>query len=276
MGKPRVLTLYGTDVWHHDVMRHRRFGAVVRNARARVFYSEALREFANTLGLAPCPSDVIYAPISSTFKTFGREQRSEFRKELNLAQSAVLLTVKRLHPVAGYEDLLRAMPAICSAHKNVRLLIVGEGESRVALETLTKKLDLTKNVQFLGGISNEKLYRYYAAADLFVLPSRLESWGTVMLEALACGTPVVTTETAGGQEVARLFPEDVRVTAVDSPDDLAAVVAFELGACRRVSRNVHPRLQTRFSIEACARNYHAIYRQVLAGRDQARVKGFNT
>jgi len=87
---------------------------------------------------------------------------------------------------------------------------------------------------------------------------------------------VVTTETAGGQEVARLFPEDVRVTAVDSPDDLAAAVAFELGACRRVSRNVHPRLQTRFSIEACARNYHAIYRQVLAGRDQARVKGFNT
>ena len=114
------------------------------------------------------------------------ERRSTFRKELGLDQSVVLLTVKRLHPVAGHEDLLRAMPVICSTHKNVRLLIIGEGESRAALEALTKQLNLTDSIQFLGGISNEDLYRYYVSADLFVLPSRLESWGTVMLEALAC------------------------------------------------------------------------------------------
>ena len=261
--KPRVLTLYGTDVWHHDVTRHRRFGAVVRNAKARVFYSEALREFADNLELAPYPSEVIYAPVASTFKAFGMARRAVFRRELGLARSVVLLTVKRLHPVAGHEDLLRAMPTICAAHKNVRLLVVGEGESRAALEALTRELELTDSVQFLGGISNEDLYRYYASADLFVLPSRLESWGTVMLEALACGTPVVTTKTAGGKEISNLFPEDVRVTAVDSPDDLATAVRIELEAHRRVSQDVQTRLQARFSIEACARNYHAIYRQVI-------------
>lgn len=264
--KPTVLTLYGTDVWHHDVTRHRRFGAVVRNAKSRVFYSEALREFADSLKLAPYPSDVIYAPVASTFKAFGMDRRAVFRRELGLDRSAVLLTVKRLHPVAGHEDLLRAMPTICAVHKNVRLLVVGEGESRAALEALTRELELTDHVQFLGGISNEDLYRYYASADLFVLPSRLESWGTVMLEALACGTPVVTTKTAGGKEISNLFPEDVRVTAVDSPDDLATAVRIELEAHRRVSQDVQTRLQARFSIEACARNYHAIYRQVISER----------
>jgi len=235
----------------------------VRNAKARVFYSEALREFADSLELAPYPSEVIYAPVASTFKAFGMERRAVFRRELGLDRSVVLLTVKRLHPVAGHEDLLRAMPTICAAHKNVRLLVVGEGESRAALEALTRELELTDSVQFLGGISNEDLYRYYASADLFVLPSRLESWGTVMLEALACGTPVVTTKTAGGKEISNLFPEDVRVTAIDSPDDLATAVRIELEAHRRVSQDVQTRLQARFSIEACARNYHAIYRQVI-------------
>ena len=262
--KPRVLTLYGTDVWHHDAMRHRRFGAVVRNAGSRVFYSEALREFADNLELAPYPSEVIYAPVASTFHAIGMGRRSVFRRELGLDRSAVLLTVKRLHPVAGHEDLLRAMPAICAVHNNVRLLLIGEGESRSALEALTKELELTEHVQFLGGISNKELCRYYASADLFVLPSRLESWGTVMLEALACGTPVVTTKTAGGQEISQLFPKDVRVTSSASPDDLATAVRMELEAHRRVDQDVQTRLQARFSIEACARNYHAIYRQVIA------------
>ena len=71
------------------------------------------------------------------------ERRAVFRRELGLDRSVVLLTVKRLHPVAGHEDLLRAMPTICAAHKNVRLLVVGEGESRAALEALTRELELT-------------------------------------------------------------------------------------------------------------------------------------
>ena len=93
-----------------------------------------------------------------------------------------------------------------------------------------------------------------------------------MLEALACGTPVVTTQTAGGQEIAQLFPADVRVAAVDSPADLARAVRTELETHRRVSRDV----QARFSIEACARNYHSIYCQVIADNGQSRETRFDT
>ncbi len=55
------------------------------------------------------------------------------------------------------------------------------------------------------------IWKYYAAADLFVLPSEVESWGTVMLESMACGTRVVTTDTVGGLEVRENFPDDVIV-----------------------------------------------------------------
>ena len=68
------------------------------------------------------------------------------------------------------------------------------------------------------------------------------------------------------------------MTAVDSPDDLATAVRLELEAHRRVSQDVQTRLQARFSIEACARNYHAIYRQVIserADRDLLRSVGIS-
>ncbi|MDP7693706.1 MAG: glycosyltransferase, partial [Vicinamibacterales bacterium] len=81
------------------------------------------------------------------------------------------------------------------------------------------------HVRFLGSVPNDELWRYYAGADLFVLPSRLESWGTVMLESLACGTPVVATETAGGCEVRQHFSDDVRLVECERPESLAEAVS---------------------------------------------------
>ena len=66
-GIPYVITLYGTDVWHHDRARHARFARVVAGASCRVFYSQGLLDFARGVGLAIEPSIVIYAPVSSHF-----------------------------------------------------------------------------------------------------------------------------------------------------------------------------------------------------------------
>ena len=78
--KPSVITLYGTDVWHHDPARHARFARVVRGAACRVFYSRGLLEFARHLGLAPDPSVVIYAPGSTAFHPVEEEERRAIRK----------------------------------------------------------------------------------------------------------------------------------------------------------------------------------------------------
>ena len=262
-GKPRVITLYGTDIWHHDPVRHRQFGQVVRQATTRVFYSQGLLDFArDQLDLAVDPSEVIHAPVAPSFHEPSVDERRTLRAELGLHASLVLLTVKRLHPVAGYEDLLRAMPAICVRHPDVQLLIVGEGESRFALETLARELQLSDHIQFLGSIPNGELWRYYASADLFVLPSRLESWGTVMLEALACGTPVVATDTAGGCEVAANFPDDVQLTLRENPEVLASTVIAAAESRRQTSQATQSRLLSEFGVEACAAHYATVYRSV--------------
>jgi glycosyltransferase involved in cell wall biosynthesis len=258
--KPFVVTLYGTDISHYDPTRDKRFGGVVRAAASRVFYSRGLLEHARHLGLAPEPSKVIYAPVGSAFVPTDEQARRALRRELGIGDEPVLLTVKRLHPVAGHETLLRAMPAILGNYPQTRLWIAGEGELRSQLERRTQELGIQSHVRFLGRLQNASLRRYYAAADLFVLPSQVESWGTVMLEALACGTPVVTTDTIGGVEVGDNFPDDVQVVRKAMPEDLASAVCVALRERRRTTADACDRIRASFGMESCARQYLDVYR----------------
>jgi len=262
-GVPYVITLYGTDVWHHDARGHRRFAAVVRAAAHRVFYSRALLEFARPLGLADEPASVIYAPVAPGFRAVAGEDRDGLRRRLGAGPGPVLVTVKRLHPVAGHEDLLRALPGVAQAVPGVSLWLVGDGPLRASLEVLARDLGVAARVRFLGALPNESLPQYLAAADCFVLPSRLESWGTVMLEALACGTPVVATGTAGGQEVRSYFPGDVSLCEKENPESLAAAVLAALVSPRRTSDATTEVLRARFSPAACAAQYRAVYEDAL-------------
>lgn len=262
-GVPFVITLYGTDVWHHDPGRHKRFGEVVRAAAHRVFYSEGLLAFARSVDLAKEPASVIYAPVAPHFEPASEEERRATRSAVGLDEGPLLVTVKRLHPVAGHEDLLHAMRRVVSAFPAAHLLVIGDGPLRSSLERLAAQLDLGGRVHFLGAVVNELLPRYLSAADLFVLPSRLESWGTVMLEALACGTPVVATPTAGALEVVTYFPHDVRVAEGRDAAALAAAVVASLEAPRRTTEETRRRLRERFSPAACAAQYLAVYHRAV-------------
>lgn len=258
--KPYIITLYGTDVWHHDGARHRRFAQAVRGAKVRVFYSRGLLDFARPLGLAEEPAQVIYAPVPRRFVAPMPAARAALRQALGVGGHPLLLTVKRLHEVAGHDLLLPAFARVAAQQPDAALWLVGEGDRRSALEDQARALGLGARVRFLGMLENDALWQLYAAADLFVLPSRLESWGTVMLEALACGTPVVATDTVGGQEVHGHFPEDVMLAERESPDSLAAAIARALDARARVGAATVTRLRTEFSVAGCAARYLDVYK----------------
>jgi glycosyltransferase involved in cell wall biosynthesis len=229
-----------------------------------VFYSQGLLDFARDVGLANEPSLVIYAPVSSSFTPANDETRAALRTELGAGESPVILTVKRLHPVGGHEDLLRAVPDILAVHPGLQVWLAGDGALRPDLESLARDLGIGGHVRFLGRVGNDMLWRYTAAADLFVLPSRLESWGTVMLEALASGTRVVATATAGASEVQALFPGDVTLVPQENPAALAKEVSAQLRANCRTSEETHRTITDRFSERRCASEYLRVYEQALA------------
>jgi glycosyltransferase involved in cell wall biosynthesis len=83
----------------------------------------------------------------------------------------------------------------------VRLVVAGDGEESGSLKRLAKNEDVENRVKFLGEVRHETLKDYYGAADLLVLASSREGWANVLLESMACGTPVVATNIWGTPEV---------------------------------------------------------------------------
>ena len=112
-------------------------------------------------------------------------------------QPPVVLAVGRLTRQKDFGTLVRAFRQVRNSRK-VRLMLLGEGEDRPMLEALVDRLDLADDIQIMGFLANP--YPYYRAADLFALSSLWEGLPTVLLEAMAFGLPIVSTDCPSGPE----------------------------------------------------------------------------
>ena len=178
-----------------------------------------------------------------------------------------LLAVGRLHPVKGFDGLLRAFAQLAAPFPDWDLTILGEGEQREELEALRDALGLVDRVSMPGRVGN--MAAWYGASDLYVLSSQAEGLSNTLIEAMACGLPCVATDCdTGPREIIREGLDGRLVQPIDDPDALAAGLA-ELMAdaglrARLAGRAVDAR--DRFSTARIM----ALWEQVFQGR---RVSG---
>ena len=119
---------------------------------------------------------------------------------LNRKDLPVVVAAGTLAPWKGFDDLIHAIGELARKGRRVRLLILGEGSSRTALEALIARLGLSDLVRLVGYVDNP--LKYYAHADAFVLSSHVEGLPNVLVEAMMCGrTPVSTDCPTGPREV---------------------------------------------------------------------------
>lgn len=131
--------------------------------------------------------------------------------------------VGRLETFKGHDVLLDAWPGFVAAHPEARLYIAGSGSRLEMLKKQAMDMKLDASLRFVGYLSAVQVHQWMSAADLFVLPSRSEPFGIVLLEAMAHGLPVVASDVGGIPEV---VPEigDVRLVPADEPDALQAAM----------------------------------------------------
>lgn len=199
----------------------------------------------------------------SRFRPMGS---SRFMEKYSLPKSNKrLLYVGRLHNEKSVRTLIEAMPHILSRHKNTDLCIVGTGHLREALEAKAKELGVESNVKFLGRIPDEELAMAYNSCDIFVLPSIAELEGMVVLEAMACGKPIIISDSKASA-ASDFVRNNGFIFRLQNPEDLAEKALIILKDEKLMKKMGAQSLKQarEYDIEKSADKLEKVYESVLA------------
>jgi glycosyltransferase involved in cell wall biosynthesis len=210
LGVPHVHTVQGigtqTGRIHVDLIAEVYDRIVVRfvlgSARKVIVLSESLAEYAVKRGASP--ERIVVVPSGIDCSLFNPE-RSEvlndadaIREKLGIPSDSVVVGyIGRIVPVKGLKYLVLALNDVKKRRKDIHLLIVGDGFEKAELQRMTRKLRL--NAHFVGWEKN--VPPFYAAIDIFVLPSLFEGLSNSLLEAMAMGKPIIATRVGGNKDI---------------------------------------------------------------------------
>lgn len=206
LGLPVTITIRGSkDEWLIGTDREPYLVDAMRSATRLFAVSQALaRNVAQRLGIEAAKVTVIGNGVD--LEKFAPVDRAEARRRLGLAPDAkVIIGVGNLIPTKGFHRVIPLLPELRRRHPGLAYLIVGggssQGDQRGELEALARQHGVADIVRFCGRQQQEALKWHYGAADVFAQATEFEGWSNVLLEAMACGLPVVTTRVGGNAEV---------------------------------------------------------------------------
>jgi len=222
------------------------------------------REIATDLERMGFPAQqIVYLPNGIDVHEFrpSEEPKSQVRQRLGLPVGGSLLVFTgRLRQVKNLNPLLDALALLSADFPAAHLVLVGEGSERGRLEQHAAELGLGERVRFIGGVDDVRPYLH--AADLFVLPSLKEGLSNSMLEAMACGLPVVATAVGGASDLIRPGENGVLLTPAPSPDEIAAALRPLLNdpaLCREMGRRARQTVVETCSFEVVGERLLALY-----------------
>lgn len=257
--KPFVVTARGSDLnllpsfaWPRRLIQR-----TAAQAAASIGVCEALMTVLQGLGADPQRLHVMRNGVD--LERFRPLPPAQMRAELGLPPGPLILSVGNLVELKGHHLTIEALNALPDA----QLVIVGDGEARDNLLQLARAQGMQHRVRLVGRVPNAELARWYSAADVLVLASSREGWANVLLESLACGTPVVATQVGGTAEVVT----DPRVGHLLAERSAAAIAA----GVRAMLQDPPPRDDVRryaegFSWQATTAAQLALFDRVIAER----------
>jgi glycosyltransferase involved in cell wall biosynthesis len=252
--KPVVITARGSDITlfpNHRLPRRMILWAA-NQAAGVITVCNALRDEVISLGVDP--ARVVSLRNGVDLELFRPTERAP-------GQPFTLVTVGHLVPVKAQELIVGALPLL----PGVRLVVAGDGPNRGMLENLARQLGVSERVDFLGAVPQAQLRAHYGAADAMVLASSREGWANVLLESMACGTPVVASRVWGTPEVVAA-PEAGVLMAERTPQGVAdAVNALRAHYPDRAATR---RYAERFSWDDTTAGQLALFEAILAERSK--------
>lgn len=228
MNKPLVIKVLGSDINVFTKNRVRRYltAVALKKANKIIAVSNELRTKIEKLGVKREKIEVVLNGVD--IKRFKLSNQADCRNKLNLANNKqIILFVGNLKKEKGTDCLIEAFPKVIAKHKKANLIFVGEGEHRIELIRKIKSLNLESSVSLEGEKLHSEIPLWLAACDLVCLPSYNEGCPNIILEALACGKPVVATRVGAVPEIIS-SDEYGFLVDVNKKDDLAEAISKSL------------------------------------------------
>ena len=257
-GRPVVITARGTDINlipQFDLPR-RMIRWAARRAAASITVCQALKDEMHGYGIDTANVHVLRNGVD--LEKFSPRPQAEARAALGLPAGKIALSVGYLIERKGHHLAIEAMAKL----PDWTLVIAGDGEMGAELKALAARLGVASRVRFAGAVPQSELATYYSAADVLVLASSREGMANVLLESLACGTPVVATPLWGTPEVIAA-PESGELMAERSAG--ALVAAVERLAVRMPRREDTRRYAEGFGWDQTTAGQLALFGQIAGG-----------
>ena len=230
-GTPFLCYVHGEDVTTAVESREYVFliRRVLKNTKVVIANSQNTADILTNQWNVPVDKVRVLHPGVDTKRFTPVPACQETRQRLGWEDRKVVLTVGRLQRRKGQDQLIRAISKIRESVPNVLYSIIGGGNDREYLEQIVAEEGVSEYVQFRGEPDDSELASCYQQCDLFVLPNRqegndIEGFGMVLLEAQACGKPVIAGASGGTRETMKLSETGV-VIPCDTPSPLDETVA---------------------------------------------------
>ena len=192
--------------WGDDVLiepKRSRFMRVLarftlRVADAVIVDSQVQRSAVLDLGCKP--SKIYCFPWGIDLDKFRPGKPTQIRRDLGWLNQKIVISTRKHYPIYGIEYLIRAIPTITRLVKDTKFVLVGDGPCLSYHKSLTRQLRIERQVKFLGSVRNDLLPDILNAADVYVSTSFSDGSSASLMEAMACGLPIVVTSIPGNKE----------------------------------------------------------------------------
>jgi glycosyltransferase involved in cell wall biosynthesis len=258
LGLPFVVTARGTDlnlIPQYPGPR-RRIQEAAQAADGLITVAAALKEPLVELGIAAKRVTVLRNGVD--LELFRPAPREEARRRFGMTRRT-LASVGHLIARKGHHHVIAALPRL----PDTDLFIAGDGEERTGLEALAEKLGVAGRVRFLGAVNQDTLRDLYTGVDALVLASSREGWANVLLEAMACGTPVIASNVWGTPEVVAAPEAGVLMPSLDEQGIVAAADKLFSAPPSRAATRAYAE---RFGWEPTTRGQIDLFREILDRR----------
>ena len=264
--KKLIITLQGGDIGEYKesgrLIRMLEMPFItwsLRKADLAHCVSTHIAEAAKRLGAG----DVTVVPNGVDTAVFRPQDKYQLRKKLGYKlKEKIIVSTSRLTPKNGMDYLIRAIVPL----KDVKLIVIGEGEQRKKLESLVQNLKLKKRVLLPGALPHQDLPQYLSIADVFCRPSVNEGFGISFIESMACRIPTIGTAVGGitdiikdGENGLLVPPEDARILA-----GVLKRVIDDGNLSRRIAERGYQTVKARFTWEEVLKQMENIYAGLLS------------